>query len=86
MRWSQVRQLFYYKVRQVLLQSATGITKCDDYYKVRQYTRQERFLYLTQPGMGYTLTLQRDTEAVTKDVFFRLMAHRISWEEFSRTV
>ena len=33
-----------YKVRQVLLQSATGITKrdnfitkCDDYYKVRQY-------------------------------------------------
>ena len=35
---------FYYKVRQVLLQSATGITKCDsfitkchDYYKVRQY-------------------------------------------------
>ena len=38
-----VRQLFYYKVRQVLLQSATillqsvtGITKCEDYYKVRQ--------------------------------------------------
>ena len=31
----------YYKVRQVLLQSATGITKCDDYYKVRQYTRDE---------------------------------------------
>ena len=34
----------YYKVRQVLLQSATGITKCDNfitkydrYYKVRQY-------------------------------------------------
>ena len=33
----------YYKVQQVLqsltilLQSATGITKCDDYYKVRQY-------------------------------------------------
>ena len=33
----------YYKVRQVLqsvtilLQSATGITNCDDYYKVRQY-------------------------------------------------
>ena len=24
-------------MRQVLLQSATGITKCDDYYKVRQY-------------------------------------------------
>ena len=34
----------YYKVRQllqsatILLQSATGIAKCDDYYKVRQYT------------------------------------------------
>ena len=22
----------------ILLQSATGITKCDDYYKVRQYS------------------------------------------------
>ena len=37
-----MRQLFYYKVQQVLLQSATGITKCDNfitkcdrYYKVR---------------------------------------------------
>ena len=35
----KVRQLFYYNMRQVLLQSATGITKCDDYYKVRQYIR-----------------------------------------------
>ena len=44
----KLRQLFYYKVyyklRQVLqsamdlLQIATGITKCDDYYKLRQYT------------------------------------------------
>ena len=25
-----------YKVRQVLLQSATGITNCEDYYKVPQ--------------------------------------------------
>ena len=39
----KVRQLFYYKVRQVLLQSATVITKCDNfitkcdsYYKVRR--------------------------------------------------
>ena len=39
----KVRQLYYYKVRQVLLQSATGITKCDNfitkcdrYYKVRR--------------------------------------------------
>ena len=42
----KVRQIFCYKVRQVLLQSvtillqnATGITKCDDYYKVPQYIR-----------------------------------------------
>ena len=42
----------YYKVRQVLLQSvtillqsATGITKCDDYYKVRQYIRGVRICY-----------------------------------------
>ena len=39
----------YYKVRQVLqsvtilLQSSTGITKCDDYYKVRQYNRWHSF-------------------------------------------
>ena len=39
----------YYKVRQVLLQSATfllksaiGITKCDDYYKVGQNTLLDR--------------------------------------------
>ena len=39
----KVRQLFYYKVRQVLVQRATGITKCDNfitkcdrYYKVRR--------------------------------------------------
>ena len=36
----------YYKVRQVLLQSATGITKCDDYYKVRQYTRTSFCTYI----------------------------------------
>ena len=39
----KLQQLFYYKVRQVLqsamdlLQIATGIAKCDDYYKLRQY-------------------------------------------------
>ena len=38
----KLRQLFYYKVRQVLqsvmdlLQIATGIAKCDDYYKLQQ--------------------------------------------------
>ena len=42
----KVRQLFYYKVRKVLLLSATGITKCDNfitnchrYYKVRRLLR-----------------------------------------------
>ena len=45
----KMRQLFYYKLRQGLLQIATGITKCDgfitncdDYYKLRQYKRLER--------------------------------------------
>ena len=54
MRWNyyKLRQLFlitkcdtvYYKLRQALqsamnlLQIARGITKCDDYYKLRQYT------------------------------------------------
>ena len=33
----KLRQLFYHKVRHGLLQIATGITKCDDYYKLRQY-------------------------------------------------
>ena len=34
----KLRQLFYYRVRHGLLQIATGITKCDDYYKLRQYS------------------------------------------------
>ena len=34
----KLRQPFYYKVRHGLLQIATGITKCDDYYKLRQYS------------------------------------------------
>ena len=33
----KLRHLFYYKVRHGLLQIATGITKCYDYYKLRQY-------------------------------------------------
>ena len=40
----KMRQVFYYKMRQllqnatILLQNATVITKCDVYYKLRQYT------------------------------------------------
>ena len=33
----KLRQLFYYQVRHGLLQIAIDITKCDDYYKLRQY-------------------------------------------------
>ena len=29
---------FYYKVSKLLFQSASGITKCDSYYKVRHNT------------------------------------------------
>ena len=53
----KVRQLFYYKVRQVLLQSATGITKCDNfitkcdrYYKVRQYNGKKNYITWTVNG------------------------------------
>ena len=35
----KLRHLFYYKVRHGLLQIATAITKCDDYYKLQQYIR-----------------------------------------------
>ena len=35
----KLRQLFYHKVRHGLLQITTGITKGDDYYKLRQYKR-----------------------------------------------
>ena len=33
----QIASAFLYKVRHGLLQIATGVTKCDDYYKLRQY-------------------------------------------------
>ena len=51
----KVRQLFYYKVRQVLLQSATGITKCDNfitkcdrYYKVRRLLQSATVNFITK--------------------------------------
>ena len=42
-RWYyKVRQLFYYKVRQALLQSETAIAKCGKcYYKVRRYYKSD---------------------------------------------
>ena len=36
-KYTLPQRLVYYKVRHGLLQIATGITKCDDYYKLRQY-------------------------------------------------
>ena len=35
-----MRQVFYYKMRQ-LLQNATVITKCDRYYKMRHLLQNE---------------------------------------------
>ena len=58
----------YYKVWQVLqsatilLQSATGITKCEDYYKVRQNTPTlpsvQKFNALTTRPKGHYVNLQ----------------------------
>ena len=42
----KLRQLFYYKVQHGLLQIATGITKCDDYYKLRQYKGTDKIYSL----------------------------------------
>ena len=48
----QSAMVCYYKVRQVLqsvtilLQSATGITKCEDYYKVRQYSPWQQYQWM----------------------------------------
>ena len=48
----KLRHLFYYKVRHGLLQIATGITKCDDYYKLRQY---KRGLSANRPSINWAL-------------------------------
>ena len=37
------QQKVYYKVRQVLQSAIEVITKCDDYYKLRQYKREQCF-------------------------------------------
>ena len=47
MRWN------YYKLRQLsLLQIATGITKCDDYYKLRQYNCKGSLSLARSVGVG----------------------------------
>ena len=66
----KVRQLFYYKVRQVLLQSATAITKCDNfitkcdrYYEVRRLLQSAtvhtcRTLYLLSFFLSFSIQPQ----------------------------
>ena len=50
----KMRQLFYYKMRQllqnatILLQNARVITKCDLYYKLRQYIPSRKILCCIQ--------------------------------------
>ena len=45
-----MRQVFYYKTRQllqfatILLQNATIITKCEVYYQLRQYIQFKQFI------------------------------------------
>ena len=58
----KLQHLFYYKVRHGLLQIATGITKRDDYYKLRQYTNESsnKDFLKSQTGASYTIrTKQR---------------------------
>ena len=71
----KVRQLFYYKVWLRLLQSATGITKCDwGYYKVRQVLQSvievlQSATGITKCDWGYykvRLVLQSVIEVITK--------------------
>ena len=57
----KLRQLFYYKVRHGLLQIATGITKCNDYYKLRQYNC--KMISIAGPQIEIT-TLRRCWDSV----------------------
>ena len=54
---TQCYSLTYYKVRQVLLHSVTGIAKPDDYYKVRQNkvsARAENPSPVSKTGLGFS--------------------------------
>ena len=46
----KLRQIFYYKVLHGLLQIATGIAKCDDYYKLGQYNPTKENKGSTDPA------------------------------------
>ena len=58
----KLRQLFYYKVRHGLLQIATGITKCDDYYKLRQYRVFLKLFLLENVGCDRVSHCQKEKQ------------------------
>ena len=66
----------YYKLRQVLqsgmdlLQIVTGITKCDDYYKLRLYRRHTSSL-LRSTHLGYQVSHVLDSKLIYSNSFFR---------------
>ena len=75
----KVRQLFYYKVRQllqsvtILLQSATGIPKCDDCYKVRLFTRCLHHLSeSSNTGILVALVIKQAHTLVSPLLFYEL--------------
>ena len=73
--YNRVRQLFYFKVQQVL-QSAIGITKCDRYYNTKCDRKTHKTLKLTwQPY---------DAGNVTR-VFVRTLLLAYPWKR-SQTV
>ena len=64
----KLRQLFSYKVRHGLLQVATGITKCDDYYKLRQYNLQLKYTVSIPEKMSTCLIRGRTESLGNSDV------------------
>ena len=66
--------MVYYKLRQVLqsamdlLQIATGITKCDDYYKLRQYNLQLKYTVSIPEKMSTCLIRGRTESLGNSDV------------------
>ena len=71
----KVRQLFYYKVWLRLLQSATGITKCDwGYYKVRQVLQSATVITKCDSTMvatckGFDLWLSDCADLLSRPVY-----------------
>ena len=51
----------------ILLQSATGITKCDDYYKVRQYKPLQQYYHVVVFIQYVVLTFDHSIETSKKN-------------------